>query len=211
MTSESLKAETAYVCIVDDDSEVCRSIELTLTSMGYSVHTFPAADEFLAQPSPGTPMTVLIDFLLPGMTGLGLCREIVARNLPCTFAVISGNADVSSAVQAMKMGAVDLLEKPFSRQSLLEVVNKAIEAARGMAQRRVEEKESASQLALLSTREREVFDAITAGLVTKEIAGRLGISVRTVDVHRSRIKQKLGIDSPLQLANLLAAVQRHSS
>ena len=141
MANEPTKAETAYVCVIDDDSEVCRSIAWTLNSLGYSVQTFRAADEFLAQPLPGEPMTVLIDFVLPGMTGLGLCREIVARRIPCTFSVISGHADVPFAVEAMKLGAVDLLEKPFSRQRLLEVVNRAIKSARDQARRHAEQEQ----------------------------------------------------------------------
>lgn len=211
MADASTSTEIAYVVVVDDDSEVCQSIAWTLNSVGYSVQTYPSVDAFLAQPVPGQPLTVLIDLLLPGMTGLGLCREILARDIPCVFAVISGHADVPTAVEAMKLGAIDLLEKPFGKQRLLEVVSKATATARERSSHRHEAAETLRRLESLSPREREIFDAIASGLVTKEIAKRLEISGRTVDVHRSRIMQKLGIESPLQIANILAIVKQTSS
>ncbi len=208
VTAEPVKGKLGQVHVIDDDCDVRESIAWTLNSFGYAVETYPEAAGFLSRETESDPSVVIVDMLLPGMTGLRLCRELVARRLPVSFVVISGHADVPSAVEAMRLGAVDLLEKPFGRQQLLDVVSKALRVARTNHQIRVEKDEAASRLATLTPREREIFDAVASGLVTKEIARQLALSRRTVDVHRSRIMQKLGIQSPLQLANLLAMVKR---
>ena len=118
--------------------------------------------------------------------------------------MISGYGDIPSAVEAMRLGAIDFLVKPFSRQQLLDAVSRAIQKARDVEQDRLKKNVYSTRLAKLSHREQEVLNAVASGLVTKEIARRLSISSRTVDVHRSRIMHKLGIESPLQLANVFA-------
>ena len=200
--------EIGQIYVVDDDLDICESIAWTLTSVGYSVAVFRAADEFLSRPRFASPSAVIVDMLLPGMTGVeSLPRDRRPGDAVRICAVISGHADVASAVEAMHLGAIDLLEKPFSRERLLAVVNRVLEVARIRCKNRVEEDETTRRLQELSPRERDVFDCVAAGLVT-EIARRLGISARTVDVHRSRIMQKLGMESPLQLANFLAVIER---
>jgi FixJ family two-component response regulator len=211
VTGDSTQGQLGRVYVVDDDPGVNESITWTLNSVGYIVETFLGAPEFLSKAKIANPSVVIIDLLLPGMTGLNLCREILARRLACSFVVISGHADVPSALEAMHLGAIDLLEKPFSRQRLLEIVDKALRVACANHRRIAEEDEVNRRLQDLSPRERQVFDAIAAGLMTKEIAKQLELSVRTVDVHRSRITQKLGLESPLQLANLLAVIERKAS
>lgn len=204
MSAQHLRPNAALVYVIDDDADVRESLVSMLESVGYSVGSFALADEFLSQASTAEPSAVLVDLLLPGMMGLDLCREIISRELPCEFAVISGHADVPSTVDAMRLGAVDLLEKPFSKQRLLTTVDRALQNARTKFKKRASDEEVTRRLTVLSPREREIFCAVAEGLVTKEIATRFGISARTVDVHRSRIKQKLGVESPLQLANFLA-------
>jgi FixJ family two-component response regulator len=194
------------VIVVDDDAEMRESITWILGSLGYSVQAFATADEYLRQPISSEPFCLLADLLLPGTTGLKLCREIAARQTPCSFIMISGNGDIPSAVEAMRLGAIDFLVKPFSRQQLLDAVARAIQKARDVEQERQRKQTYSSRIAKLSTREQEVLNAVASGLVTKEIASRMAISVRTVDVHRSRIMHKLGIESPLQLANIFAVI-----
>lgn len=205
---EPTKKEMGQIYIVDDDADVTHSIVYALNSVGYSILSFATADGFLQHSLPSEPSVALIDILLPGMTGLNLCREIVARELPCSFIVISGHADVMSAVEAMRMGAVDLLEKPFSHQRLLESVNEAFQIARCNFDRRTKDEDLRRRLQSLSPRELTVLNAVAEGLVTKEIAVRLDVSARTIDVHRSRIMQKLKIESPSQLASYLALLQQ---
>lgn len=207
MSENHTNIKSAIISIIDDDVGFSQSLAATLTKVGYSVQVFTSANAFLEQPLPTQPSTVLIDFLLPGMTGLELCREINARNLPCTFSVITGHADVPSAVEAIQLGAVDLLEKPFGMHRLLEVVSKALSLAQTRVSNRMIEASVFELIESLTPRERQILDDIANGFVTKQIAQRLAISTRTVDVHRSRIKQKLGIESPLQLANVLAALK----
>lgn len=208
MATNLVKNEADRVYVVDDDADVGHSIAVTLNSVGYAVERFASAAEFLEHASTSGPCVAIVDMMLPGMTGLNLCREINLRRMPCAFMVISGHADVPSTVEAMQMGAIDLLEKPFSRQRMLEIVNKAVKVAQLNHERRLEEDEATRQLDALSPRERIVFDAIASGLITKEISKYLGISPRTVDVHRSRILQKLEIDSPSRLAKFLAIHER---
>lgn len=208
MATNVVKNEADKVYVVDDDADVGHSIGVTLSSVGYAVERFASAAEFLDHASAAGPCVAIVDMMLPGMTGLNLCREINLRRMPCSFLVISGHADVPSSVEAMRMGAIDLLEKPFSRQRMLEIVNKAVRVAQLNYERRLEEEEATRQLSALSPRERVVFDALASGLITKEISKRLDISPRTVDVHRSRILQKLRIDSPSRLAKFLAIHER---
>jgi len=192
------------VYVVDDDTDVRESLVCMLESVGYSTNGFARANDFLSQVDSDEPSAVMVDLMLPGMMGLDLCREMISRELPCEFAVISGHADVPSTVDAMRLGAIDLLEKPFTRPRFLSTVDKALQIARAKHKKRLTDEEVTRRMTVLSQREREIFCAVAEGLVTKEIAARFGISARTVDVHRSRIKQKLGVESPLQLANFLA-------
>jgi RNA polymerase sigma factor (sigma-70 family) len=191
------------VYVIDDDTAVARSVATILASLGYAVEAFTTADEFLAKNAADAPACALVDLLLPGTTGLSLCREIVSRNMPCSFLVISGHGDVAAAVEAMRLGAIDFLEKPFSRQRLISGINLALDAARRRYENSSLRQDVSARLSLLSPREREVFDALALGLLTKEISKRFGISTRTVDVHRSRIMHKLRIESPLQLAHFI--------
>jgi len=195
---------TDRVYVIDDDADVRQSVEWVLRLVGYEVRTFASADAFLDLDVTPDPCCLIVDLLLPSMTGLKVCREVEARRSSCAFLMITGYGDVPSAVEAMKLGAVDFLEKPFSQQRLLDAVSLAIAQARENHRRQSSESQYAARLAQLTCRERQVLDAVAAGLVTKEVARRLGISSRTVDVHRSRIMQKLGIESPLQLAKILA-------
>lgn len=195
---------THNVYVVDDDPDMRESIVWILNSIGYSVQAFSTADEYLACPISSDPSCLITDLLLPGTTGLNLCREIAYRQTPCSFVLISGYGDIPSAVEAMRLGAIDFLTKPFSRQQLIDAVSRAIQKARDVEQDRLKKKIYSARLSKLSVRELEVLNAVASGLVTKEIARCLSISSRTVDVHRSRIMQKLGIESPLQLANIFA-------
>ncbi|MGC3968833.1 MAG: response regulator [Pirellulales bacterium] len=205
--SESIETR-GVVYVVEDDADLRQSIEWILRSVGYDVMTFGAADEFLLRLEGKNAACLVVDLLLPGMTGLKLCREIVRRKLICSFVMISGHGDVPSTVEAMRLGAVDFLEKPFSHQELLTAVDLALATSRAIQNRFEADAEAGARLATLTPREQQIFEAVCDGLVSKEIAKRLGISSRTVDVHRSRIMEKLKIESHTQLAHLIAAAYR---
>ena len=196
------------VYIVDDDTDVRQSLAAALTAAGYTVEAYSRADEFLANDCGNEPHCLVVDLLMPGMTGLQLCQEIVSRKAGWSFVMVSGSADVATAVEVMRLGAVDFLEKPFRWPRLLEAVGRANQKVRSGRKARLAEIDCAARLSQLTPRERQILDSLANGQVTKEIAAHLGISTRTVDVHRSRIMQKLGIESPLQLANILAILAR---
>jgi RNA polymerase sigma factor (sigma-70 family) len=196
------------VYIVEDDADLRQSIQWILRSVGYDVTAFAQADDFLLQCDGECPACLIVDLLLPGMTGLRLCREIVRRKSPLAFVMISGHGDVPSTVEAMRLGAVDFLEKPFSHQELLTAVDIALAKAHSIHDRNAADADAGARLATLTPREQQIFDSVCDGLVSKEIAKRLGISSRTVDVHRSRIMEKLNIESHTQLAHLISAAHR---
>lgn len=204
------------VHIIDDDADMRASLACVLNSVGYRTIGFPTADDFLT----AAPTTVeqsaathcaLIDLLLPGMSGMKLCEELRNRRASCAFMVITGNGDVQSAVQAMRLGACDYLEKPFTQRQLLEAVHAGLQSAREANERMSEQDGVRSKLKKLTARELEIFRALADGMLTKEIAKHFAISTRTVDVHRSRIMQKLDISSPLQIAAFISVLGDQAS
>jgi two-component system, LuxR family, response regulator FixJ len=201
-----MTANTGQVYVIDDEAGVRQTIDWVLSSVGYAVTTYHTAEEFLQASIGQDPYCVIVDLLLPGMTGLKLCRQTLAQSPACGFIVITGNGDVPSAVEAMRMGAVDFLQKPFGNQQLLESVECVFHTVRKRHQSDISKSSALGRLSKLTAREREVLGKIAAGLPSKAIATNCGISPRTVDVHRSRILQKLDIESPAQLAHFLAVV-----
>ncbi len=203
----SLSASTVFV--VDDDKNMCESIEWTLRKVGHEVLIFTTAEECLTELENCQPACIVVDLLLPGTTGLKLCEGIEKRT-DSAYLMISGHGDINSVTQVMKMGAVDFLEKPFTRESLVDAVHRAIDLTKKRLEQAEEEGAVAESMATLSPREKEVFECVAEGLVSKQIAARLGISPKTVDVHRSSISQKLHIESPTQLAKMIYLNRRRN-
>ncbi len=191
------------VWVVDDNEEMRDSIQWTLASVGCKVQTFGNVMDCLNAIEPSQPYCIVLDLLLPKMTGIQFIEKLLPINANCAVDMISGHSDVRSVVEAMKLGAVDFLTKPFSREELLGAVNDAIDQAFTRFNNSIHEDMVADRIGKLSVREQEVLECISNGLVTKQIGARLGISPRTVDVHRANISSKLGIDSPMQLAHTL--------
>ncbi len=191
------------VYVVDGDAESRHLIDRDLQSVGLTVRTFASGAEFSEAVHDDQPYCLIVE-ALPDIHGLALCRNLIARNAPMSFIVLTSQADVATALQAMRLGAVEYLAKPYGSQQLLDAVALAAHTACIKHKSMRAEAEAQARLQLLTTRERNVFDAVANGLVTKQIATRLSISPRTVDVHRSRIMNKLDISSPLQLAHFMA-------
>lgn len=178
------------VHVVDDDEAVRRSLAYTLRTAGHLVHTWPSGEAFLEGLEPG-PACVLLDIRMPGMDGLAVHRAMAARGLALPVIVMTGHGDIATAVQAMKGGAVDFLEKPFESVTLRKALAAAAErlaAAEGHQHRLAE---AQARLRILTPREREVLDGLARGLPNKTIAWELGISARTVEVHRANVMSKL--------------------
>jgi two-component system, LuxR family, response regulator FixJ len=197
---------SASVHVVDDDRAVLDSIRFLLEPSGYAVRTY---DSPLALLDAVLPIEgcVLTDFQMPEMDGIALQERLVAAGVRLPVIVMTGHGDISSAVRAMKAGAVDFLEKPFEATDLFDAIERALAANRRALASDAQATAALRHLATLTTREREVLDHVVTGKSNKEIAQILGISPRTIDVHRARIFQKLDADSLPDLVHLVLAAQ----
>ena len=205
--------QDALVFIVDDDAGVREGLAWLLRSRRLPSESFTSADAFAAflNPRPDTdwrpsqPGCLLLDVRMPGMSGLALFEQLIARDLLEALPVIflTGHADVPTAVDAVKRGAFDFCEKPFSDNALVDRIEQALQRSAAALQT-VKAKQSRQQnLAELTERERDVMRLVVEGLPNKLIADQLDISVRTVEVHRARVFDKMVVKSAVELANLL--------
>jgi two-component system, LuxR family, response regulator DctR len=202
-------APDATVFIVDDDASVREALAWLLRSRRLLGEGFESAEEFDAMLaggwSPTQPCCLLLDVRMPGMSGLALFDKLAERHLIDVMPVIflSGHADVPTAVSMVKRGAFDFCEKPFSDNALVDRVEQAIRRSREVLQARDERRELQARLTELTDRERDVMRLVIEGLPNKLIADELDISVRTVEVHRARVFDKMEVKSAVELANLL--------
>jgi FixJ family two-component response regulator len=178
------------VYVVDDDEAVRDSLQFLLEP-AYQVAAFDSAEAFLARYDPKAIACLVLDVRMPGMSGLQLQEELLARgsHLPVVF--VTGHGDVPMAVATMKKGAADFIEKPFEQQALKALVERMLGRAREDAARIEREKLNSSLLARLTPREQQVLERIVAGRLNKQIADDLGISIKTVEAHRANIMDKL--------------------
>jgi FixJ family two-component response regulator len=173
-----------------------------IQSVGLNVVTFPDALSFLNQVTEDQAGCVVLDVRLPGISGLELQQKLATRGIRMPVIIVTGHGDVPMAVRAMKAGAVDFIEKPFSDQVLLDQVQKAIDIdARTRAERTVT-KVIVERLHSLSPREREVLERVVAGKVTREIAAELSLADKTVEAHRARVMEKMKAGSIAELVRL---------
>jgi two-component system response regulator DctR len=192
------------VFIVDDDEPIRDALSWLLQSRGVDAVAFASAEQFLAQWTPDMAGCLLLDIRMSGMSGLDLfdrLREVQSR-IPVIF--LTGHGDVPMAVGALKKGARDFVEKPFNDN---ELVDRVIEALEWDARRRADEADTATlaaRLAQLTLRERQVMDLVLAGKLNKVIADELGITMRTVEVHRAHVFAKMGVKTAVELSQLLA-------
>ena len=199
----------ATVFVVDDDAGVREALAWLLRSRRLLSETFDSADAFEQMLSddfqPRTPACVLMDVRMPGTSGLTQFEKLLARGwqrlLPVIF--LTGHADVATAVDAVKRGAFDFCEKPFSDNALVDRVEQALAMSAAELGNRQSSASLAARLAELTERERDVMRLVTQGLPNKLIADQLNISVRTVEVHRARVFDKMNVKSAVDLANLL--------
>jgi len=193
----------ATIFIVDDDAAVREGLQALLAAKGFAVECFKSAEDFLAAIDPGRGGCVVADVRMPGMSGLDLQREMKRRNLTLAIIIITGHGDVPLAVAALKAGAVDFLEKPFDADAILASVDEALRrAAPTSAAAEIDRAALAARVKELSAREREVMDLVVAGHPNKVVAHRLGIAVRTVEIHRARVMEKTGARNLSELVRL---------
>ena len=198
----------ATVYIVDDDAGVRDALAWLLRSRRLPSHCFDSAEAFLTYLEGGLrdePACLLLDVRMPGMSGLALFDVLVERNLHKAMPVIflTGHADVPTAVDAVKRGAFDFCEKPFSDNALVDRIETALSQSSALADERQALKRLRDRLQELTERERDVMRLVVDGLPNKRIADQLDISVRTVEVHRARVFDKMEVKSAVELANML--------
>ncbi len=181
---------TLPIFIVDDDDAVRDSLRMMLEAGGHKVVTFPSARDFLSD-SDLEGGCLIVDIRMPGMGGLELQEELLRRDAKIPVIVITGHGDVPLAVQAMKAGAVDFIEKPFDDTRMLESIARAIEIGRQTQSHAAQAKAARDLISLLTIREREVMEHLVKGSPNKIVAHELGISSRTVEIHRANIMDKL--------------------
>ena len=179
------------VFVVDDDAAVRQGLRFMLRTAGYSVEVFPSAHSFLEEYDPRRGGCLLLDVRMPRMTGLELQQQLNLRGWRLPVIFITGHGTVSLAIAAMKAGAFDFIEKPLREDALLEVIERAVRWNDRAYEERLERASLQVRAALLTPREREIFDLVATGEPNKTIARHLGISFRTVELHRARIIEKL--------------------
>jgi two-component system, LuxR family, response regulator FixJ len=199
-------ATDAVVHLIDDDEGVRQAVAFFLATSGFAVRVYESGVAFLDALPSVQPGCVVTDVRMPGIDGLALQRELKTRGVALPVIVITGHGDVPLAVEAMKAGAVDFIEKPFNDESLLSAIRVAIDRHTQDARRGDEIIAIKEKLASLSPREREVLDGLIAGLPNKTIAYDLKISARTVEVHRANLMTRMGAHSVADLVRMVFVV-----
>lgn len=191
--------------IVDDDEAVRDSLLALLEAHGYAATAYPSAETFLATYRPAHVDCALVDVRMPGMDGLALLNRVRDLGLALPVIVVTGHGDIPLAVQAMKAGAVDFIEKPYSNEAILDVVRRALEIAQRGDTPTTPPAEISGRIAALTPRERDVMEQLVIGNPNKIIAHELKISPRTVEIHRANLMKKMQADSLSHLVRMALA------
>ncbi len=198
----------AIIYVVDDDAVVRRSLAYLLESVGWRVVALESARAFRDAYDGHQPGSILLDIRMPMMSGLELQQELNRRNVALPVIFLTGHGDVAMAVQAMKAGACDFLEKPYKDQVLLDLLERAVRRSVDASREHARERTLLGAVGTLTPREREVAEAVAAGKSSKVIARELRISDKTVQNHRQHAMEKLGVHSAADLARLLTLAGR---
>ena len=194
------------VCVVDDDDAFRDSLVWLLQSAGYAAAAYASADALLQSWPPEGTGCMLLDIRMPGLSGLELQAELTRRGYTAPIIFVTGHGDVPMAVGAMQKGAHHFLEKPFNDRLLLDVVARALKADAQAHAERARRAALAARLERLTPRERDVMDCVVAGKLNKVTADELGVSIKTVEAHRSQLMKKLEVDSTAELVRLLIEI-----
>ena len=187
------------VFIVDDDPNVARALDSTADVLGISVEPCSSTRDFLERYDGSQPGCLIMEVRMPGISGLDLQQQLIARKMAIPIIMVSSRADVRMVVEVMSRGAVTFLEKPFRLDELVWHVRRALQIEASARTARVKRAETAAQLAKLTRKEVEVLDLISAGKTNKQIASELQLSIRAIEDRRARLMRKLGIRSLAQL------------
>lgn len=194
------------VFIVDDDEAMRNSLRWLIESVGLNTETFGSANEFMQAYYPGRMGCMILDVRMPGLSGLELQDKLNSQEINIPIIVLTGHGDVPMAVRAMKSGAVDFLEKPCNDQVLLDCIQHALEKDSEQRRENSRQAEIKSHMTQLTPREHDVLQMVVAGTSNKEIAAKLGVSTRTVEVHRAKVMEKMQADSLADLVRMAMVV-----
>ncbi|MBG6117701.1 MULTISPECIES: response regulator transcription factor [unclassified Sphingobium] len=195
------------VYIVDDDSMVRRSLSFTLTTAGFVTRAFMSGRDFLDEIGSLSTGCVLLDVRMPDMDGIAVLEELGRTSLLFPAVIMTGHGDIPTAVRAMKQGADDFIEKPFTDAALLEMLEALFANLPARLEAQVERMKAQASVTKLTAREKELLQGLVAGLSNKEVAIRLNISVRTVEMHRSNLMNRLGVHTFAELVGIALMAQ----
>ncbi len=202
-------AEDILIHVIDDDAAFRRSLVFLLESMGWTVASHASAEDFLAAtPEPAAAACLVLDIRMPMMSGLELQQVLRQRGWRVPIVFITGHGDVPMAVEAMQAGAFDFLQKPFRDDDLLARVQRALARDGEMRAVLAARRDTRERLATLTPRERDVLDLVVVGKANKVIAADLGLSQRTVEIHRARVMEKMDAASLAQLVRMVLDLER---
>src|SRR5437870_13517257 len=207
-TVPAVSGVVPWVFIVNHHEPAREALRQLCTSVGLAVETYATAEAFLAALGGRRPGCLLLELCLPGMGGFGLQRELAARNLGLPVIVVTSYGDVRTAVDALKAGAFDYFEEPFSRQLLLDRIHQAIEMDRAIWRMETQRADFARRLGRLTPRERQVLDLVVDGKTNREIARSLAVREKTVECHRSNLTRKLSVDSLAEMIRLVVTLDQ---
>ena len=195
-------AAEATVFVIDDDARMRAAMERLLKSVGLLAESFATPQDFLRRKPPDGPSCLVLDVRLPGMSGLDVQRKLIDSGIYIPIIFISGHGDIPMTVKAMKSGAVEFLTKPFRDQDLLDAIQQALERENETRQQQHEIQKLKDRYETLTAREREVMGLLVSGMLTKQIASRLGTSEITAQVHRGQVMRKMQANSPAELGRI---------
>ena len=198
------------VYVIDDDQDIRNSLTWLLDSVQLETKTFSSATEFLNYPRPNTPACLILDIRMRGMSGLQLQQQLNQQKAYIPIIFMTGHGDIPMSVNAMKAGAFDFLEKPFNPQHMLNQIQACLQQAEQDFVASENRKQQLLKLKSLSPRENEIINLLVDGLSSKHIAQMLNISHKTVEIHRTHIRQKLGTESIAQIVNMVLMCREKS-
>ena len=202
MTLPAQRSRTPTAFVVEDDESIRTLWRWLMESNGIAVRTFNSASDFIREFQPGAPGCLVLDLRLPGMSGLELQGYLKDRGIDIPIVFVTAHGDVRTAVTAIQRGAVDFIEKPFSYREAVSTVQKAFQRDAQRRDRQARQAQAAARLATLTERERAVLRCVIAGKPNKVIADELDISIKTVEFHRSKLMEKMAVDSVAGLVQL---------
>lgn len=206
-----MNKEIPTVFIVDDDAQILNYLTKLVRSVGLEARTFTSADDFLEYEITEAPCCLVLDVRMPGLSGFDLYDALQERRAGLQVIFLTAHGNVPMSVKAMKGGAVDFIGKPFEDQELLDAIRVALEKDQAMRGDKIELTEIKQRLGTLTKREREVFHLVAEGLLNKQIAHELGISEKTVKIHRGRVMHKMGAESLAHLVKMSGKLEGEKS